>query len=261
MDIPLFQKYFQILGRVSSHYFFFAGLAFLLFYILLKKSFWYKKIQQKAPAITDYRRDILYSISSIVITSTAIFLTFFIGKNSNKVYYNTGDFGMAYWFFSLIWMLILHDTYFYWTHRAIHHPLLFKKIHLIHHKSTNPSPWTAFAFHPFEAIIDAGIFPLIAFLLPVHRYAILLFLVFHILYNIYGHLGFELYPKGFHKNWFGKWLNTSTAHNLHHHKFNGNYGLYFVIWDRLMGTIREDYDASYDKATYAQSPKIADASA
>ncbi|MEI7983754.1 MAG: sterol desaturase, partial [Bacteroidota bacterium] len=26
-------------------------------------------------------------------------------------------------------------------HRLIHHPLLFKRVHLVHHQSTNPSPW------------------------------------------------------------------------------------------------------------------------
>jgi sterol desaturase/sphingolipid hydroxylase (fatty acid hydroxylase superfamily) len=261
MDIDLLEKYLQGLGRVSGYYFLFAGIAFLIFYVLFKKLLWFRKIQQRMPTANDYKRDILFSLSSILITATVIFFTFRIGKDYNHVYYAIADYGVVYFVFSFLWMFILHDTWFYWTHRAIHHPLLFKKIHLIHHKSTNPSPWTAFAFHPYEAILEASIFPLVAFLLPVHRLAILLFFVFHVIYNVYGHLGFELLPKKFHKNWFGKWLNTSTAHNLHHHKFNGNYGLYFVIWDRLMGTLREDYDASYDKATYAQSPKIADASA
>jgi sterol desaturase/sphingolipid hydroxylase (fatty acid hydroxylase superfamily) len=31
-------------------------------------------------------------------------------------------------------------------------------------------------------------------------------------------------------------------HNLHHERFNGNYGLYFTFWDRLMGTLRKDND-------------------
>ena len=38
----------------------------------------------------------------------------------------------------------------------------------------------------------------------------------------------------------GKWLNSSVYHNLHHEKFQGNYGLYFTIWDRLCGTLRTD---------------------
>ena len=41
--------------------------------------------------------------------------------------------------------------------------------------------------------------------------------------------------------YFGRWINTSVAHNLHHEHFEGNYGLYFLVWDRRIGTIREDY--------------------
>ena len=54
--------------------------------------------------------------------------------------------------------------------------------------------------------------------------------------NVLGHLGFELYPKGFTTHWLGKWNNTSTHHNMHHKYYNCNYGLYFNIWDRIMGT-------------------------
>jgi len=66
-------------------------------------------------------------------------------------------------------------------------------------------------------------------------------------YNVYGHLGWELYPKGFSKHWIGKWVNTSVNHNMHHQYFKGNYGLYFLWWDRWIGTIRKDYDNKFDE--------------
>jgi sterol desaturase/sphingolipid hydroxylase (fatty acid hydroxylase superfamily) len=34
---------------------------------------------------------------------------------------------------------------------------------------------------------------------------------------------------------------------MHHSKFKGNYGLYFRIWDRLMGTEHPDYVSEYDR--------------
>jgi sterol desaturase/sphingolipid hydroxylase (fatty acid hydroxylase superfamily) len=33
----------------------------------------------------------------------------------------------------------------------------------------------------------------------------------------------------------------------YHQFFNGNYGIYFTIRDRLMGTLRPDYDLAYDE--------------
>ena len=56
-------------------------------------------------------------------------------------------------------------------------------------------------------------------------------------------------PKGFHKTWIGRWVITSVSHNLHHKRFTGNFGLYFLFWDRAMGTMREDYDRMYEEAT------------
>ena len=31
-------------------------------------------------------------------------------------------------------------------------------------------------------------------------------------------------------------IYTATHHQLHHDKYNCNYGLYFRLWDRLLGT-------------------------
>ena len=70
-----------------------------------------------------------------------------------------------------------------------------------------------------------------------------------IVYNVYGHLGYELYPKGFAKNALGKWINTSVSHNQHHQYFKGNYGLYFTFWDRMMGTLRDDYGERFEEVT------------
>lgn len=235
--------------KILSRYLIFTSISFLLFYIILKKPLWYRKIQKKMPAIRDYRRDILWSLTTIAIFSTVILLTFVKYKHLTSTYNRIDEYGYPYLIFSFIWMLFLHDTWFYWWHRIMHHPFLFKRVHLVHHKSTNPSPWTAYAFHPFEAIIEVGIHPLIAFTLPIYTPAIGIFFLFQIAYNVYGHLGYELYPKGFNKNWIGKWINTSVAHNLHHKKFDGNYGLYLLFWDRLMGTLRKDYDDTFDNST------------
>ena len=65
-------------------------------------------------------------------------------------------------------------------------------------------------------------------------------------------------PKGFSRHWFGRWINTSVSHNQHHQYFKGNYGLYFTFWDRLMGTIRTDYEQRFEEVVTAlQSNRIA----
>ncbi len=230
----------------TIRYFLIATPAFLIFYIFLDKKWRFKKIQHKLPKSGDYKREIIYSILTILIFTGVGLIVFGTPlKHYNLRYDEIAEYGWAHWFISILLMILLHDTYFYWTHRLMHQPRIFKYFHLLHHKSTNPSPWAAYAFHPLEGIVEASVIFPIVFLIPFHKSALLVFLLFMMVYNVYGHLGYELYPKGFNKHIIGRWLNTSVNHNQHHKHFTGNYGLYFLFWDRLMGTIREDYDESY----------------
>jgi sterol desaturase/sphingolipid hydroxylase (fatty acid hydroxylase superfamily) len=230
-------------------YLIYASAAFVLFYIILRKVLSNRKIQQKFPKWKDYRRDFIFSMITVAIFATIALVVFDILFEYTNMYKDISDRSTAYYIFSYVGMFFIHDTYFYWVHRLMHHPRLYRSVHLVHHKSTNPSPWTAYAFHPLEAVLEAGIIPVIAFTLPVHREALGWFFLFQVIYNVYGHLGYELYPKNFHKTWIGRYVNTSVAHNVHHKYFTGNYGLYTLIWDRLMGTINRNYDRVYEETT------------
>lgn len=232
-----------------SDYFIYAGIAFILFYFVLKNVLASRKIQKRFPKWTDYRRDLIYSLITMAIFASIAVYIFDAGFEYTNMYADISDRSIGYYIFSYVAMFFIHDTYFYWVHRLMHHPLLYRKVHMVHHKSTNPSPWTAYAFHPFEAVLEAGIMPLIAFTIPVHREALGFFLLFQFIYNVYGHLGYELWPKGFHKTWIGRYVNTSVAHNVHHKHFTGNYGLYTLIWDRLMSTISPHYDKTFEQTT------------
>src|SRR6187401_2394905 len=251
------EKFTWLLLDNADKYFFIAGPAFLIFYVLLKRKISYKKIQSKFPKWSDYGREICFSTISVIIFSfPPLFLLYVDSIRPHTTFYeNISDYGWIYFISAFPIMILLHDTYFYWVHRIMHHPKLFKIFHLVHHKSHNPSPWAAYAFHPLEAFVEAFIFVIFLFTIPVHTVHLMLFFIFSLVYNVYGHLGFELYPIGFNKHWFGKWMNTSVSHNLHHQYFNGNYGLYFTIWDRLMGTLRADYDTSFESLKQRENPK------
>jgi lathosterol oxidase len=235
--------------RISSRYFMIAGFAFLMAYVILKPFISYQKIQKLFPRTADYAREIGYSAITMLLFAcvpTFILTTPSIAKHT-LYYHDISQYGMTYFILAFVIMLFAHDTYFYWIHRIMHHPKLFKVMHLVHHKSTNPSPWAAYAFHPLEALAEVGIYVIFLFCLPMHRDHLVFFFLFQIIYNVYGHLGYELYPKNFNKTRIGKYVNTSTAHNQHHKYFTGNYGLYFSIWDHLMGTVRPDYDAAFEE--------------
>jgi Delta7-sterol 5-desaturase len=236
-----------------ARYILIGGLAFVIFYVWKRHKPILQKIQAKFPQGSDYRREVLYSLLTFVVFAiTPFILNNQYIKPYTTIYSDFGRHGTGYFIFIFVVMLLMHDTYFYFTHRMMHHPKLFRFFHIVHHKSTNPSPWASFAFNPSEAFIESGIVYLFAFTIPVHFIHILAFLVFMTVYNVYGHLGYELFPKGFNKHWLGKWLNTSVNHNMHHQYFKGNYGLYFTFWDRMMGTTHKDYHKRFEEITAKQ---------
>lgn len=232
--------------KIGGRYLIATTLAFSVFYIFFRNFFKGRKIQKAFPKRTDYWRDFMYSAISIIIFTGFAFLTFRVLAPYSRLYYDFSEYSTFYYAFTFVVLFFFHDAYFYWIHRLMHWPVLFRSVHLVHHKSTNPSPWTAYAFHPFEAMLEAAIIPLMTFIVPVHVSVIGLLMLFQIFYNVYGHLGYELFPRRFHKTWIGRYVNTSVAHNQHHGKFHGNYGLYTLIWDRWFGTLRSDYDQSYE---------------
>lgn len=218
--------YFKSIWLIGGRYFIIAGIAFLIFYVIWRNRFFYRKIQNRFPKNADYLREMGYSFLTIAIFSFVSVILF----NHPKVaphttrYLNISDYGWFYYFALFPVMFFMHDTYFYFAHRVMHHKRLFNWVHLVHHKSVNPSPWAAYAFHPLEAVVEVGIVIIFMFTIPIHKTHLIIFFLMMIVYNVYGHLGYELYPKGFNKSAIGKWINTSVNHNQHHQYFKGNYG-------------------------------------
>lgn len=250
--------WFLITKYIVLRYFLLAGTVFFFVYVVFGKRLQRYRLQPNYPKISDYKRDVLYSLLTIILFSTIATLVLFVLRPYTLMYSAIHDYGWGYYALSFVLMFLLHDTYFYWMHRLMHHPKLYRHVHLIHHKSTNPSPLTSYAFHPLEALIEAGIIVIIVFVMPVHLSAIAAFMLFQFLYNIYGHLGIELLPRRFRRTGIGRLLNTSALHNDHHRYVHGNYGLYLSVWDRLMGTLRKESEQELLRETPKSSVAVVD---
>lgn len=243
-----FQQLFFVSLVNFSRYFLFAGLAFLIFYKLFPKYFSSNKIQKKWAKQADFIREIKHSIQTIIVLIIVGFLILKTPLRDYTQFYTTLEAFPIWWIpVSVVLALVVHDSYFYWMHRSVHHPAIYAKVHRVHHQSTNPSPWASYAFHFYEAVLEAMIAPILLFLIPMHPLSLLLFTIFAFMINVYGHLGFEIAPKWFRRSFLFEILNTSVHHNLHHEKFKGNYGLYFRVWDRFMKTEHPDYVKRYDQ--------------
>lgn len=255
-NLDLFSQGLLVFLASLARYLVFSGGAWLVFYIFLRKSSARFRIQEKFPEPSMIRMEIGWSLSTFAIFGAmAILIGWMQSKGWTLIYLHFNDYP-AWWFWlSIPAMLLLHDTWFYWSHRFMHLKKVFPLVHRIHHLSNNPTPWAAFSFHPIEAVIEAGILPLIALLIPAHPVAILIFLVIMTIMNVVGHLGYELLPSGFTKWYITRMSNTSTHHNMHHRLVKCNYGLYFNIWDRIMGTNHEKYHEQFEEITAKRKTK------
>ncbi len=260
MSLSGFEKLlFGIAIENWVRYFLVAGFAWLLAYVVFKKRLWARKIIQQYPKASDLRRELAWSLLTALIYGLVGAGTFWLRKQGwTQLYRGIDSHGMLWFWCSIPVAIIVHDTYFYWTHRLMHHRRLFRWFHRVHHESTNPSPWAAYCFGPLEALLQAGIFPLLAIVMPMHPLAFMVFMLWQITFNVLGHTGYEYHPRWLMDSWLGKFLNTPTNHVQHHERLRGNYGLYFNVWDRLMGTNHRDYETRFREVTTRAAARSAE---
>lgn len=132
--------------------------------------------------------------------------------------------------------LLIHDAWFYWTHRWMHRPAIFRRMHSVHHASRNSTASAAMRFHPYESLTGAVLIPTLVLLIPIHCGALLAVLTVMTIMGVTNHMGWEVFPRQFVNGPLGKWVITWSHHQRHHEKYMCNFGLYFRFWDKLCGT-------------------------
>ena len=234
----IFLEYFLIFFAVLLLRYFATAGTFYVYYFKLQKTSESARIMSRRPASRkQIKKEIAWSVISSVIFAFVGTITYFLWKNNlTAIYLDPSHIGYWYLPASLVIMMLIHETYYYWLHRAMHIPQIYKRAHKVHHQSLSPSPWTAFSFHPWESILEAVIVPLILIFLPVNVYVLLFYLIFMTFSSVINHLDIEIYPEFFRNSWIGKLCIDATHHHYHHKEFITNYGLHFTFWDRWMGT-------------------------
>lgn len=220
------------------------GVAVMLAVLDLASAHWLARRQVRIRAVAaDQRpREFLRSLRTVMVFSlvgTGVFVGYRLGFL--RVYADPLAHGWAWLAASLPAVVVLHDTWFYWTHRLMHSPRLFGKVHRTHHLSVAPTPWTAYSFSTAEAFVQALFLPVVLLVIPVHQAVIFGWMIWMVLRNVMGHAGTELLPRSWLAGWWGRWLTTTLHHEMHHSYGHGNYGLYFTWWDRWCGTEHPRY--------------------
>lgn len=235
----LFQTWLALTAIISIRYVLIAG----LFYFLL----WHRpdhkiraiRLASQKPTRAIMKHEITMSlISSFIYAIPGALIIEAMKAGGTKIYSGpiTPSLDWIYVPISIFLYLFVHDTYFYWSHRAMHTKKLFNRTHLTHHRSRHPTPWAAFSFHPWEAILSAWPLPLLTLFIPIHVGAVFFLLIFMTYCSVANHAGWEIIPRTWLAGRFGKIFISASHHHLHHTDYKANFGLYFRFWDKLIGT-------------------------
>lgn len=193
------------------------------------------------------KREILFTVSSLVLFAGAGYLTGWLLENNIGFGYSgtpESIWGFIYMVLSFFIAFIIQDIYFYWCHRLLHTKLFFRYVHNWHHRSHNTNAWSAFSFHPVEAIFQIGIIPLLILIVPIHELALACFSILLLLISVYGHCGYELRHNKLKQ--FDV-FNSSLHHFQHHAYVHYNFGIFLTIWDKWFGTEYPKYEGELDE--------------
>ena len=147
------------------------------------------------------------------------------------------------WFIALLFLTPMWISFhFYWVHRWLHWPPLYRLAHALHHRNTNIGPWSGLSMHPFEHLLFLSSV-LIHWIVAAHPIHILFHMQHQALTAVTSHAGYDaLLVKDKEQLALGNF-----HHQMHHRYFECNYGNLEVPWDKAFGTFHDGTEDSHEK--------------
>ncbi|OQR92172.1 sterol-C5-desaturase [Thraustotheca clavata] len=152
------------------------------------------------------------------------------------LYDDLEEYGYPYLALSILCFMFFNDMAIYWIHRWLHHPLVYKRVHKLHHKWLVPTPFASHAFDPLDGFLQSTPYHIFVFLMPLHKVVYLGLFVLVNFWTISIHDGDFIMNKM--PKWFESIVNGAAHHTDHHLYFTVNYGQYFTLWDHIGGSFR-----------------------
>ncbi|XP_005110921.1 lathosterol oxidase [Aplysia californica] len=213
---------------------------YLLYFIVATFSYYtiFDHRLLKHPQILEnqVRKEITVTVTSVPFMSLPTVLMFFLEvRGFSKLYDNVQDtrLGYAGVFLSMFTFIAFTDMCIYWIHRFLHHKLVYKHLHKLHHKWKVPTPFASHAFHPLDGFLQSLPYHVYPFLFPLHKVTYLGLFIFVNIWTVSIHDGDYRVP-----NLLKPFVNGSAHHMDHHVFYNYNYGQFFTLWDRIGGSFR-----------------------
>lgn len=131
--------------------------------------------------------------------------------------------------------------HFYWIHRFLHWPPLYRIAHELHHRNVNIGPWSGISMHPVEHLLYFSAIAL-WWVVPANPVIVIATGFFFGLGPAFSHSGFERVTLPGRQNAFPA---GDYFHQLHHRYFEVNYGNIPTPLDHLFGTWHDGSDEAH----------------
>jgi sterol desaturase/sphingolipid hydroxylase (fatty acid hydroxylase superfamily) len=229
----------------------FAIAVWLVLWVVLSGVLGPRKIREQRPPARQLISEFAFSLRSIAVYST-VGIGINLGERAG--WYPLSDYAQRWgwpWFVaSVVAMIVAQDAYVYWVHRWMHRPRWFRTFHRRHHRSNNPSPFTAYSFDWGEALLMVAFVAVWPAIFPTPWGVIDVFMFHQIFRNTMLHAGYELTPARADGRPWLDFLTTTTHHDLHHAQAGYNFAPWFTWWDRWLGTEHPAYYAEFARAAW-----------
>ncbi|CAF1239596.1 unnamed protein product [Rotaria sordida] len=209
----------------------------LLYFLLASFSFFFlfdKQLMKHSLFLKNQiQQEIKVTLKNIPLMSLPTIIIFmFEIRGYSKLYDSTErSYNLIQFLKEFITFLFFTDMFIYFIHRSLHHRLLYKHLHKLHHQWIIPTPFASHAFQWFDGFLQSSPYHLYVFLFPLHKLSYLGFFIFVNIWTVSIHDGNYSVPK-----YLRPIINGAAHHNDHHQYYNCNYGQFFTFWDRLMNT-------------------------
>ena len=151
--------------------------------------------------------------------------------------------------------MLCEDFTFYWSHRMLHTPFMYKHVHKWHHKFTTTVGLAAEYAHPIEFMLGnmmpTAMGPTI--LGPnMHLVSLIAWYIVRVGESLDGHCGYDFSFSPYRLIPFS---GSAAYHDFHHSANVGNYGSFFCIWDTVFGTNKPFFEYEAERRKFEQEQK------
>jgi 4-alpha-methyl-delta7-sterol-4alpha-methyl oxidase len=149
----------------------------------------------------------------------------------------------------VLFFIVLDDFLYYWMHRTLHTPWLYKHVHSVHHRITTPFALTGNYMHAVEFMLTSTLVMTGPSLVGAHVVTLWAWIVFRQLEAADGHSGYDV---PWNPALLVPFYKGPAYHDFHHRRFFGNYAGFFAYLDKVFGGT---YSKGYEDYRRARQPQ------